>query len=74
VSEARVFIASGPVPTPDIALLTDEEGRFTLHAPAPGSYLIACHAEGLTSAQMEVAVPAGVDRLEIEIEMTPGPA
>ena len=43
---ARVFIARGPVPVPDVAALTDAEGRFTLSLPATGSYEVACVAEG----------------------------
>jgi hypothetical protein len=35
--EASVYIISAPVSMPDIAQLTDEQGRFTLSAPIPGS-------------------------------------
>lgn len=69
VAEARVFITSGPVPTPDIAQLTDQEGRFTLFASAPGSYEIGCHAEGLAPARVE-AVADGTDVIQVDIEMT----
>ena len=30
VIEARVFFGAAPVPMPDIATLTDEDGRFSL--------------------------------------------
>ena len=36
VIEARVFFGTTPVPMPDIAALTDEDGRFSLCTPAPG--------------------------------------
>ncbi|MDF2731368.1 MAG: hypothetical protein K0T01_3159, partial [Acidimicrobiia bacterium] len=32
VIEARVFFGTSPVPMPDIATLTDEDGRFSLYA------------------------------------------
>jgi hypothetical protein len=31
VIEARVFFGTTPVPMPDIATLTDEDGRFSLY-------------------------------------------
>lgn len=71
VVEARVFLTSAPVDTPDVALLTDEEGRFSLAVPSPGRYVVACHADDLRPAQVEVDV-SGVDsRSEVDIEMGP---
>jgi hypothetical protein len=63
---ARVFIAKGPVPVPDIAALTDAEGRFTLSLPATGSYEVACVAEGYApwSAIVEVG-----DQQELRLEL-----
>lgn len=71
VVEARVFIASGPVPTSDIAMLTNEDGRFMLHVPVPGSYEIACHADGFTPALVQFEVPGDKDVVEIDFEMAP---
>jgi hypothetical protein len=52
VGGARVFIAEAPVPVPDIAALTGENGRFTLTAPAPGRYVVSCAGrEGETSSE-----------------------
>jgi hypothetical protein len=58
VSEARVFFVAAPVPLPDIAALTDDEGRFTLYAPAPGTYEVACHADGFDPVSLSVDVGA----------------
>lgn len=69
VAEARVFIASGPVPSPDVAQLTDEEGRFILHAPAAGSYQIGCHAEGLAPVRVQAEVHREIQRTEVDIVM-----
>lgn len=46
VGGAAVYIMEGPVPTPDIALLTSGDGRFSLSIPAPGRYRIGIAAQG----------------------------
>jgi hypothetical protein len=35
---ARVYFVAGPIPLPDIAALTDGNGRFALSAPVSGTY------------------------------------
>lgn len=42
LAEATIAFASGPAPLPDIATLTDQNGRFQLSAPTPGSYNVVC--------------------------------
>jgi Carboxypeptidase regulatory-like domain len=56
VSGARVFVLKAPGPVPDIALLTGDDGRFTLSLPMPGRYELACDSDvhGTTSAPVEV--------------------
>jgi Carboxypeptidase regulatory-like domain len=70
VPQARVFVARGPVPVPDIAALTDAEGRFALSLPAAGTYELACAAEGYlpTSATVEVT---GEQERRLELRLTP---
>lgn len=46
IAEASVYFLEGPVPLPDIAQLTDDEGGFQLTAPAPGTYRIGVRAPG----------------------------
>ncbi|PSJ24249.1 hypothetical protein B7P34_34430 [Streptosporangium nondiastaticum] len=58
VAGARVAFADGPVPLPDVAAVTDGEGRFALTAPAAGTYTLACRADGGT-ATTRVRVAAG---------------
>jgi len=67
--QARVFIARGPVPVPDVAALTDADGRFTLSLPAAGSYEVACVAEGCapSSAKIEVTQQQEL-RLELRLK------
>jgi len=44
IAEASVYFMDGPVPLPDIAQLTDDDGRFRMAAPAPGTYRIGVRA------------------------------
>jgi hypothetical protein len=56
VSGARVFVRKAPGQVPDIALLTGEDGSFTLSLPTWGRYELACSSDvlGTTSATVEV--------------------
>jgi hypothetical protein len=51
VAGARVFFTSGPGSFPDIAALTDDQGRFALSAPSPGTYEIECAASGFATTR-----------------------
>lgn len=63
VAGARVVVTASPVPVPEIAAVTDTEGRFALSAPAPGRYTLTAHAEGTpgksAAAAVTVASPPG---------------
>ena len=63
VAGARVFIAKAPGAVPDVAALTGADGRFTLAAPRPGHYEIACNADaqGSAGASVEVGARAGAE-------------
>ena len=58
VSGARVFVLKAPGPVPDVALLTGDDGRFTLSLPGPGRYELAGYSDalGTTSAVFEVGI------------------
>lgn len=70
VGWATVWFASGDHPTPDIAAVTDDEGRFILTAPAPGRYQIGCRAEGRDVVETAVDVTGG----DVEITVVLPPA
>jgi len=71
VAGARVFFASGPGPFPDIAALTDGQGRFALSAPSPGTYEIECAASGFaTTRTTTTALKDGQVNLEIFLKRT----
>lgn len=59
VAGARVYLAEAPGPTPDIAMLTGADGRFTLAAAQPGRYRVACSTDALGTASAAVEVGAG---------------
>lgn len=61
VGDARVYFIGGPVPLPDVAVLTDKTGRFTLSAPTTGAYTIQCAAEGFATATVTVNVTSTQD-------------
>ena len=68
VASARVFFVSSPVPVPDVALLTDRNGRFSLTAPAPGVYGIGCSSDRFGASSITVDVPSG-QNVEVEIRL-----
>ncbi len=55
VAGVPVALTAGPVPFPDLAVLTADDGTFTLGVPAPGEYRVAVHGSG-TSAEATVTV------------------
>lgn len=57
VADARVYVTRSPVPLPDIAALTDEQGAFAFAVPAAGSYTLACSVEGQATLEATVTVP-----------------
>ena len=61
VADARVYFIEGPVPLPDLAILTDRNGEFTLTAPAAGTYKIGCTANGFEPTSVTVNVKRGQD-------------
>lgn len=72
VAEASVYFMEGPVPLPDIAQITDDEGHFRLAAPAPGTYRIGVRAWG--SEPAEVTVEVGEEEGEVGVEVRVGGA
>jgi protocatechuate 3,4-dioxygenase beta subunit len=56
IAEASVYFMEGPVPVPDIAQLTDDQGRFQLNATAPGTYRIGVRAQNFEAAEVTVEV------------------
>lgn len=55
VPEAVVVIVAGSVPMPEIALLCDDDGRFSLRLPE-GVFTLRAHGQGRTG-EAEVRSP-----------------
>ena len=68
VAGARVFFSSGPGAYADVALLTGDDGEYTIAAPAEGEYEITTVADEHGSATTKVKVPGnGVNELELRV-------
>ncbi len=67
IGEARVYFTEGPAAFPDIAAVTDDEGRFSVTAPAPGTYILECRAEGFAPKETAVTVPPSGQMLDVRI-------
>jgi hypothetical protein len=79
VPGAHVLFTAGPQPLPDIAALTDGEGKFSLGAPAEGEYTLLCRADPLLgpsgTAEATVRVgpsPRGTAPGRVQVELTIG--
>lgn len=66
---ARVSFISGPVPLPDIAAVTDNNGSFVISAPVTGDYVIEVVSDQFIPKRSEVAVKSN-ERKDIEINLS----
>lgn len=57
VAEATVFVLHGPGPVPDIAALTDAEGRFVFDVLEPGTYRLRAEDPSGNGGEADVTVP-----------------
>lgn len=70
VAMARIYFTSGPVALPDITMLTDATGHFSLSAPVAGAYQIGCTADGFAPATASIDVKQG-QQVQIELVLKP---
>lgn len=69
VAQARVYFTSGPVALPEIAMLTGDDGAFTLSAPVPGTYQIECATDNSAPVRITVAVSSGKNsRVKVKLK------
>jgi len=69
VANARASFISGPGNLPDIAALTDEDGKFSLTAPGAGDYTIQIYADGFLTNEVSVKVSEG-EKKDVEIRLS----
>jgi len=67
VAGARVGFASTPLPEPEIAALTDSQGRFTLSTRHQGPYTIYVNTDEASAQHQFDAVGAGDHDVTIEL-------
>ena len=67
VAQARIYVLAAPGAVPDVALLTDADGRFELGALQPGAYEIGANTDGLGSGQVAVRVERADARVQITL-------
>ncbi|MBU1049783.1 carboxypeptidase-like regulatory domain-containing protein [Candidatus Bipolaricaulota bacterium] len=69
LKDARIFLVEGPQPYPDIAVLSDVLGKFSISVGSPGLYTLSCHADGFkTKMQTFEAAKRQSIHLEIILE------
>ena len=69
ISGARCFFTDGPVAFPEIAAITDDQGVFSLTAPAAGKWVVSCAADDLSAKTATVKVSGGKPaRLDFQLE------
>lgn len=69
IEDARAYFLEGPSPVPDIAVLTDGDGRFTLSAPVPGTYRLQVAAEDFSPVTRVLDI-TGEPRLDIAVRLS----
>ena len=71
VPQARVGFVVGPVPLPDIAALTDNNGAFALSVPVAGEYIVQVFSEEFSSKKVKIAVESNQEKhVEIFLSRT----
>lgn len=68
VRGASVFFARGPVPLPDIAQVSGDDGVFSLSAPEVGVYTIVVNAPGHPLHEHEIEVQPNAANVSIILE------
>lgn len=72
IENARVYITEAPGIYPDIAALTDAQGRFSLFVSSEGSYKLECAAEGYLTASVTFEITGERELLNIDFELVEG--
>lgn len=67
VTGARVMFTRGPVSLPDTALMTGDDGTFTLSAPADGSYEILTITDEQGEGRTAVEVKGEGQEIEVRL-------
>jgi hypothetical protein len=66
VPGARIVIVASTVPMPEIALLSDEQGRFALRLP-PGHFTLRAHGPSGATGEAKVDGAPSADNIVITL-------
>lgn len=69
VSQARVSFVAGPVPLPDIAALTNDDGKFVLSMPVAGEYVIEVISDEFIKKSVKIKAESG-SKKNIEVNLS----
>ena len=67
VALARVYVLAAPGPVPDVAWLTDADGRFEIGTLQPGTYEIGASTDGLGTGRVAVQVVRANAQVQIKL-------
>jgi hypothetical protein len=68
IAGARVYLTRGPAAYPDVALVTSDDGTYTLAAPTEGEYEITASSDEHGTARATVEVRGeGVRGVELRV-------
>lgn len=56
LADAQIYFTESPMPLPDIAMLTDSDGKYSLSVPSAGKYGIGYNAAGFASKKVTVTI------------------
>jgi len=69
VANARASFVSGPGNLPDVAMLTDAAGKFSLTAPGAGEFVLQIYADGFQAKEISVSVRSG-EQKNVEVRLS----
>lgn len=67
LADIAVSLREAPVPVPDIAALTGQDGSFALAAPSTGRYTVVATGPAGDSAEASVELAAGEATADVRI-------
>ncbi len=73
VEWASVLFIDGPIPLPDVAVVSNENGGFILTAPVAGSYRILCLAPDRETTELTIDIAHHDVSITCQL-LTPPPA
>jgi hypothetical protein len=71
IARSRVSITSSPVPMPEIAALTDADGRFRFAVPVAGRYTLTAEADNVVPSSVSTEITVTADEGDTPVRPAP---